>query len=128
MSAPRQHEGTGTAASDPAALAPPPEQAVPAADAGASPKGRQPAIARRTRVSTAFAASCAGVLLLVLLLVFMLENTENVRIHFLGAGGHIALGLALLVAAVGGALLTGILGGARVLQLRHAARRRLPKG
>jgi uncharacterized integral membrane protein len=56
---------------------------------------------------------------LILLLVFILENTHSVTVSFFGAGGHIALGVALLLAAVGGALLTGLVGAARVLQLRR---------
>ncbi len=55
---------------------------------------------------------------LALLLVFILENTESVKISYFGAGGHMAIGVALLLAAIGGALLVGILGMARILQLR----------
>jgi uncharacterized integral membrane protein len=77
----------------------------------------------RTRVSAAFIAASAALVLLVLLLVFMLENTERVAIHFLGAKGHLSLGLALLVAAVGGGLIVAVLAIARIVQLRRLARR-----
>ncbi len=85
---------------------------------------RVPAKPPRTRTSTAFNGFVAGAVLLVLLLIFILENTQSVKISFLGAGGHIALGIALLVAAVGGALLVGILGAARIAQVRRHAKRR----
>jgi len=65
----------------------------------------------------------AAVLVLVLLLVFILENTRTVTISYFGASAHLALGVALLLAAVGGALLVGILGAARIAQLRRHARR-----
>ncbi len=77
---------------------------------------------RRTRTSVTFNALVAGAIVLVLLLVFIVENTQTVKISFFGASGHLPLGVALLLAAVGGALLVGIAGLARVLQLRHRIR------
>ncbi|MGH2833933.1 MAG: lipopolysaccharide assembly protein LapA domain-containing protein [Solirubrobacteraceae bacterium] len=56
---------------------------------------------------------------LILLLIFILENTQQVKISYLGATGHLALGIALLLAAAAGALLTALIGGARILQLRR---------
>ena len=94
--------------------------AIPPAD-----EPRQvPAKPPRTRVSTAFSGVVAAAIVLILLLIFILENTASVKISFLGAGGRIALGVALLLAAVGGALIVGILGAARIAQVRRHARRR----
>jgi len=78
----------------------------------------------RTRISAAFSTLVAGAIILILLLIFILENTQSVKVSYLGAGGHIPLGVALLLSAVGGALLTGILGAARIAQVRRHARRR----
>ena len=77
----------------------------------------------RTRTSVAFNTLLAGAVVLILLLVFILENTHSVKISYFVADGHIAFGVALLLAAVGGALLVGLVGAARVLQLRHRMRR-----
>jgi uncharacterized integral membrane protein len=77
----------------------------------------------RTRTSAAFKSVLAGVVVLVLLLVFILENTKRVAISYFGARGHMPLGVALLLAAVAGALLVGVLGAARIVQLRRGARR-----
>jgi uncharacterized integral membrane protein len=66
----------------------------------------------------------AGAIVLILLLVFILENTQSVKISYFGASAHIALGVALLIAAIGGALLLGVVGTARILQLRRHVRRR----
>ena len=62
-------------------------------------------------------------ILLILLLIFILENTKSVTVNFLGASGQIALGVALLCAAVGGALIVALIGAARMGQLRIRARR-----
>ena len=78
----------------------------------------------RTKTSIAWNSLIAGSIVLILLLVFILENTESVKIAYFGAGFHLPLGVALLLAAIGGALLVGIVGTARIMQLRRHARRR----
>lgn len=75
-----------------------------------------------TRLSATYRSLIAGTLVLVLLLVFILENTQPVKVTYLGASGHLALGVALLLAAVGGALIVGIVGSARIFQVRRRAR------
>ena len=76
-----------------------------------------------TRTARAHTSLLAGAVVLVLLLVFILENTQDVKISYFGAGFHMPLGVALLLAAIGGALLVGIVGTARILQLRRRVRR-----
>ena len=61
-------------------------------------------------------------MLLILLLIFILENTQSLKISYFGASGHVALGVALLLATVGGALLVGILAAARIAQVRRHAK------
>jgi uncharacterized integral membrane protein len=60
---------------------------------------------------------------LLLLLVFILENSQQVSIGYFGAHGHLPLGVALLLAAVLGILLVVIPGAGRMIQLRRTARR-----
>jgi putative membrane protein len=60
-----------------------------------------------------------GVVLLVAILVFILQNGQRVRVRFLMVDGTLPLGVALLFAA----LLVLVAGAARVLQLRVVARR-----
>ncbi len=79
---------------------------------------------RPPRPGLAFSALIAGAIVLIVLLVFILENTASVKISFFGASGHLPLGVALLLAAIGGALLTGIVGAARIVQLRRHVKRR----
>ncbi len=88
--------------------------------------GTSPGEVPSTRTGTAFKSLIAGAIVLILLLVFILENTKSVKIAYFGAGFQLPLGVALLLAAIGGALLAGILGTARILQLhRHVRRNRL---
>ena len=78
---------------------------------------------RVTRASAAWVATGVALLLLVLLVVFMLQNTTKVEVRFLGMSGTVPLGMALLIAAVGGGVVVGMAGVARVTQLRLNARR-----
>lgn len=87
--------------------------------------GTPPSEVPSTRTGTAFKSLIAGAIVLILLLVFILENTKGVKIAYFGAGFRLPLGVALLLAAIGGALLAGILGTARILQLRRHVRRHL---
>lgn len=78
---------------------------------------------RFTRASAVWVATGAALLLLILLIVFMLQNSTKVQVQFLGLSGTIPLGMALLIAAVGGGVVVAIAGMARVAQLRMGARR-----
>ena len=60
---------------------------------------------------------------LLLLLIFILQNGSKVDISYMGMHGHLPLGVALLLAAVSGVLLTILAGAARISQLRTVARR-----
>lgn len=88
-----------------------------------APEQQLPAKPPRTRTSAAFNTLIAGAIVLILLLIFILENTQSVKVSYFGASGHLALGVLLLVAAVGGALVVGILGVARITQVRRHAKR-----
>lgn len=106
--------------------APPPSSDVDP-DAGAATGGTAPSTTTRgeiprTRTARAHNALIAGAVVLILLLVFILENTQRVKISYFGAGFHMPLGVALLLAAIGGALIVGIFGAARILQLRRRVR------
>jgi uncharacterized integral membrane protein len=61
---------------------------------------------------------------LVFLLIFILQNLSRASVSFLGFGGTLPMGVAMLFAAVAGALLVALVGSARILQLRRGTRRR----
>ncbi|MFG1899860.1 LapA family protein [Micromonospora carbonacea] len=60
---------------------------------------------------------------LLLLLIFVLENGQRAEVSFLGAHGTLPMGVALLLAAVFGVLLVALPGTARIVQLRMLDRR-----
>jgi lipopolysaccharide assembly protein A len=105
----------------PADSAAPPEPEV-AAPADAEPTLPQHTI-EPTRTSMVWTMVGIGVVLLVAILVFILQNGQRVRVRFLMVNGTLPLGVALLFAALLGALLVLVAGAARVLQLRVVARR-----
>jgi uncharacterized integral membrane protein len=78
---------------------------------------------RRTRIGGAWVTAAMSAVILLLLLIFILENGQRVSVGYFGARGHLPLGVALLLSAVFGVLLVVIPGTGRILQLRHTARR-----
>ena len=91
----------------------------PGPGSGAPPAHR----VRRTRVGGVWVAAGCFALILSLLLVFILENSQSIQISYFGAHGHLPLGVALLFAAVLGILLAAVPGTWRIIQLRRDARR-----
>ena len=77
----------------------------------------------RGRPRAAWTAVTVGVLLAVLLVVFIAQNTQKVTISFLGWDGRVPLAVGLLIAAVLGAALVLVIGTIRVTQLKLAERR-----
>jgi uncharacterized integral membrane protein len=63
-------------------------------------------------------------LVLVLLVVLILQNTQEVKVSFLWWEGTPPLAAALLIAAAGGIAVTAIAGSLRILQLRRRVKRR----
>jgi uncharacterized integral membrane protein len=62
-------------------------------------------------------------IVLLLLLIFIVQNQNTVEVSYFGAHGHLPLGAALLLAAVAGILLVALAGSARIMQLRATARK-----
>src|SRR6201986_4013304 len=77
---------------------------------------------RRTRFRGLWVGLTAAAVVLLVLLVFIIENSQSVQISFFGAHGHLSLGVALLLAAIAGVLLVAVPGYGRILQLRRALR------
>ena len=84
-----------------------------------------PAKLKHTRISGTWVAVLASIVVLIVLLVFILQNLTDATIHFMGAAGTLPLGVALLFAAIAGAILVALVGAARIMQLRRQAKRGL---
>jgi lipopolysaccharide assembly protein A len=120
MASPDQVPATAT--TDPAAINPASTGLAANQDTAAAPPPAQHVI-KRTRLGGAWVAVALFAVVLLLLLVFILENGHQVNIGYFGAHGHLPLGVALLLAAVLGILLVVIPGAGRMMQLRRTARR-----
>lgn len=109
---------------------PPPRSsaAVPPAQGGSStPRERDnsaavrqaPSDHPRSRLGATWVGICFGAVVLLLLVVFMLQNTQPVDVSFLGWSGTAPLALTLLIAGLGAGVVTLVVGSVRIGQLRH---------
>jgi uncharacterized integral membrane protein len=73
----------------------------------------------RSRIPAAWFGMVAAALVLVLPLIFILQNTRSVKIRYFTVSGTIPVGVALLFAAMGGLLLAGLVASLRIWQLHH---------
>jgi uncharacterized integral membrane protein len=89
----------------------------------AQPGGKPFPGERRTRLSGAWTALVVGILALVAILVFILQNLQTVELSFLTFHGRLPLAVALLFAVILGSVIVAAFGGARIRQLRMVARR-----
>ncbi|MFC9356938.1 lipopolysaccharide assembly LapA domain-containing protein [Rhodococcus sp. NPDC057014] len=108
--------GTGPAPPDPAHPDTPP--------AGTE----HPDVARRkgikhTRVGATWTGLVIGIIVLVLLLVFILQNLDSVTLELFAWEFTLPLGVTLLFAAIAGAVIMALAGGVRIIQIRRAANR-----
>ena len=98
--------------------------------AGAPPPKPPPpqSAVHRTRIAALWGALAIGFLVLIVLLIFIAQNTESAEFAFLGWRWSLPLGVAILFAAVAGGLLTVAVGAVRIFQLRRAAKKNLKAG
>ena len=100
---------------------PPPGAATPAPVPSPPPESTL----KLTRMGAAWWALAVGLLILIVLLVFITQNTDSITIQFLAWHWSSPKGITFLLAAVGGALITVLAGTARMVQLRRAAKKSL---
>ena len=62
-------------------------------------------------------------LVLLLLIIFVAQNTQKVNVSFLGWDGQTPLAVALLIAAAAGLFIAAVAGSLRILQLRRRVKR-----
>ncbi len=102
-----------------------PPSATDPLQSGQSPSGPGPTGAPsprrtgRTRISGTWVGVIIATVILVLLLIFILQNTKSVKVSYFTVNGTMPLGVALLLATIGGVLLAGIVASLRIWQLRH---------
>jgi uncharacterized integral membrane protein len=105
---------------EPLTPASPTRPPVPAEPRTGTGKGQH--AVRRSRFGGLWVGLIVAAVILVVLLVFILQNSQSVRIDFFGLSGHAPLAVAILLGGAAGALLVAIPGSVRILQLRRAVK------
>lgn len=100
----------------------PPGSDATAAGSGGWESMRVRRSATRSRMGGLWIILISAAFVLLLLLIFILQNGQAAKVSFLGAHGSLPMGVALLLAAIFGVLLVALPGTVRILQLRSAGR------
>ena len=94
-----------------------------------APPGRlQAPPVKATRAGRAWVAIIRGIVVLAVLLVFIFQNLHETTIHFFSVSGSLPVALALLFAAIAGAVVVLLVGSVRILQLRRHVRSSYAEG
>ena len=101
--------------SDPSASPDQPSTKNPSGPApAAGPPGTDPA-AKLTRAGALWTSLILGFLILIVLLIFVAQNTADTPFTFFNLHWNLPLGVAMLLAAIGGGFITFTIGTARIL-------------
>lgn len=76
-----------------------------------------------TRTSATFVSLVIGAIILILLLVFILQNLTSQTIQLFVWEVNLPLGVSLLIAAIAGALIVALAGGLRIWQQGRALKK-----
>ena len=113
-----------TAAGDNAALAETGSKEVSTdAGAGTTEPTAAPQKAQGSFAASTWAALIVGFLLLIVLIIFIMQNQQEVPMNFLGWSGQFPAGIAYLMFTIGGALIMALVGVWRMLELRRQLRK-----
>src|SRR3984957_20510759 len=99
----------------------PPQTTAPSQDNAAPPESA----VKFTRTASIWTSLTAGFLILIVLLIFITQNTRIGQLAFFCCRWTLPLGVAILLAADGRALITVAAGTARMFQSRRAAKKNL---
>jgi uncharacterized integral membrane protein len=77
----------------------------------------------RTVAGSTWVLACIAVLILIVVIIFIAQNTNSVRVSLFTFHGKFPLSVALLAGVASGCVLTLGLGTTRILQLRRIVRR-----
>ncbi|MCB0924497.1 MAG: DUF1049 domain-containing protein [Mycobacterium sp.] len=103
----------------------PGNQPAQAESHGDTPSPAQTSDVTFTRAGALWVSLVLGFLVLIVLLIFITQNTESTEFAFLVWRWNLPLGVAILLSAVLGGLITALVSAARMFQLRRAAKRNL---
>jgi uncharacterized integral membrane protein len=97
-------------------------------DPGTQPREvTAPVVRKKVSVSSktgyAWSGLVSGAVILIVLLIFILQNLETIQVSLFFWDFGLPTGVAVLLSALGGALVMALVGGARIIQLRRVAKR-----
>jgi len=101
------------------------DQPVEAESRGDTSPAEQASDVKFTRAGALWVSLILGFLILIVLLIFITQNTESTEFAFLHWRWNLPLGVAILLSAVLGGLITALVSAARMFQLRRAAKKNL---
>ncbi|MBY8856193.1 lipopolysaccharide assembly protein LapA domain-containing protein [Nocardia sp. CA2R105] len=84
------------------------------------PAGKDPL---RTRAGATWVSLVAAAIIGIILLVFILQNLNQVKVTLFFWSFSLPLGVTILLSLIAGSLVMGLAGGWRIMQLRRAAKR-----
>ena len=96
---------------------PDPALHAPLDDQTTTPPTKDPL--RGSRTSGVWVAVIALSVVLILLVIFIAQNTQDVHVSFLSWDGEAPLAVTLMIAAIGGIVITAVAGSLRIFQLRR---------
>ena len=104
-------------------IEPAPEETAPVQPTSVEPTPAQPTKVKGSIAASTWIALIIGFLLLILLIVFILQNQQSVELNIFAWSGAFPAGIAFLLFAIGGALFMALIGGWRMLELRRQIKR-----
>lgn len=101
------------------------ESSVTAGAPSENPSAGQASDVKFTRAGALWVSLILGFLILIVLLIFITQNTASTAFTFLNWHWDLPLGVAILLSAVLGGLITALVSAARMFQLRRTAKKNL---
>ncbi|WP_431969465.1 LapA family protein [Nocardia sp. bgisy134] len=120
MSTNAEHEPEASRRDEPTAPATPPPGHPPPPATKPATTGKKPSISSRT--GYAWVGLVVGTLIMIVLLIFILQNLETIQVSLFFWEFHLPIGVAVLLSVICGALVMALVGGMRIIQLRRAAK------
>ncbi|MBI9000742.1 lipopolysaccharide assembly protein LapA domain-containing protein [Corynebacterium sp. CCM 9185] len=116
----RNNEAEHSADTTPTPDASPEVPTYPDTGASTSTTTPEPAnVRRRTLAGSTWVSMIVGALLLILFLIFIMQNQQAVDLTLFAWEFTVPAGIGVLLAAIGGALIMALVGGVRMLELRR---------
>lgn len=119
-----QDPTTGETAAQPAPQAPAAQQPAPQQPAPQAQQTPEPDVDTGAgRTAGVWVALILGAIVLIALLIFVIQNNVSTPFQYFGAEFSLPLGVAMLLAAVAGALVMALVGSVRMIQMSMTIRR-----